>query len=134
MQGQTATKTSAPPQFIIREYEPRDLRSVLDLIKLGSGGPTETWDESYWRWEHFDNPFGQSILFVATNGAGQIISLRSSIRWRFKAGSMIVKAVRSSNLVTHPDYRGHGVLTALSRRVIEKLRNDNIDQASNGLS
>ena len=128
MQSQTLTGIKRPPQFIIREYKPGDMSSVLALAQLGLvGGSIGTWEENFWRWKHFDNPFGQSIVLVATNSIGQIIGLRALSHWRFKAGDTVVKAARAVDTVTHPDYRRYGVFSALTRRAVEQSKNSGID-------
>ena len=127
MQNQILTETKEQSHFNIREYEPEDMSSVLALYQHGYSMPTRTGEESFWLWKHYNNPFGQSMMHVATNNTGQIIGLRTLMRWRFKAGSMIVKAVRGIDAVTHPDYRRYGVFSAMTRKAVEQSKNSGVD-------
>lgn len=115
-------------EYEIRDYQPEDESSVLALVQQGmGGGPTGKRDESFWRWKHLENPFGSSIALVATNRTGQIIGLRTFMRWRFKAGDNTVSAVRAVDTVTHPEYRRYGVFSALTHRAVEQARNGGVD-------
>ena len=114
-------------EYEIRDYLSEDESPVLDLVQQGMGsGPAGIRDKSFWRWKHFNNPFGHSIALVATNREGQIIGLRTFMRWRFSSGDTLVKAVRAVDTVTHPDYRGHGVFSTLTRKAVEQSKNSEI--------
>ena len=105
----------------IRDYQPEDESSVLGLVQQGlGGGPTGTRDRGFWRWKHSDNPFGSSIALVAANGAGQIVGLRTFMRWRLRAGNTIIRAVRPVDTVTHPEYRRYGVFSALTQMAVNR--------------
>jgi GNAT superfamily N-acetyltransferase len=117
-----------PEEFEIRDYIAEDESQVLALIQHGmGGGPTGTRDREFWQWKHFNNPFGPSIALVAVHRDGQIVGLRTFMRWRFQAGDNTISAVRAVDTVTHPDYRRYGVFTALTRKAVEKARNSGID-------
>ena len=112
----------------IREYVPEDESPVLALIQRGmGGGPTGTRDKGFWQWKHFRNPFGPSIMLVAVHKDGQIIGLRTFMRWRFQAADRLISAVRAVDTVTHPDYRRYGVFSALIRKAVENVKNSGID-------
>ena len=111
----------------IRDYVAEDENPVLALIQRGmGGGPTGTRDRGFWHWKHFQNPFGPSISLVAVHRDGQIIGLRTFMRWRFQAGDRPVNAVRAVDTVTHPDYRRYGVFSNLTRQAVEKVRKASI--------
>ena len=115
-------------EYEIREYQPEDENSVLALVQQGlGGGPAGNRDGGFWRWKHLDNPFGPSIALVATNGAGQIVGLRTFMRWRLRAGNTVIKAVRPVDTVTHPEYRHHGVFSALTQEAVNQSRNNGVD-------
>jgi GNAT superfamily N-acetyltransferase len=119
---------NVPEEILIRDYSAEDENAVLVLIQRGmGGGPTGTRDRGFWRWKHFYNPFGTSIVMVAVHKNGQIIGLRTFMRWRFQAGDKPVLAVRAVDTVTHPDYRRYGVFSSLTRTAIEKIRDNGID-------
>jgi hypothetical protein len=112
----------------IRDYQPEDEGSILALVQQSlGGGPTGTRDERYWRWKHLDNPFGSSIALVATNGVGQIVGLRTFMRWSLRTGNTIVRAVRPVDTVTHPQYRRYGIFSELTQMAMNKSRNNAVD-------
>jgi GNAT superfamily N-acetyltransferase len=117
-----------PEEFEIRDYTTDDESQVLALIQRGmGGGPTGTRDKGFWQWKHFHNPFGPSIALVAVHKSGQIIGLRTFMRWRFQAGGETINAVRAVDTVTHPDYRRYGVFSALTRQAVETVKKSGID-------
>jgi GNAT superfamily N-acetyltransferase len=115
-------------EFSIRQYQPEDESAVLTLIQEGmGGGPTGKRDEAFWRWKHYQNPFGPSISLVAVSTNGKIIGLRTFMRWRFQAANTMVNAVRAVDTVTHPEYRRYGVFSALTRQAVEQVKKNGID-------
>lgn len=114
--------------FDIRPYQPEDEDAVLALIQQGmGGGPTGTRDRAFWQWKHFDNPFGRSISLVAVHNSGQIIGLRTFMRWRFKSNSSVVNAVRAVDTVSHPDYRRYGVFSVLTEEAVRQTKESGVD-------
>jgi len=112
----------------IRHYQPEDESAVLALVQQGmGGGPTGKRDEVFWRWKHFDNPFGESIAMVATGPAGQIIGLRTFMRWRFAAKGTVINAVRAVDTVTHPEYRRYGIFSTLTKEAVRQTKESGVD-------
>ena len=115
-------------EYEVRNFQAEDTGSVLDLMQLGlGGGPSGTRDEIFWRWKHYDNPFGRSIVLVATNGTGHIAGLRTFMQWHFRAGNRVVKAVRAVDTVTHPEHRRFGVFTTLTTKAVQQAKNSGVD-------
>jgi hypothetical protein len=57
----------------IRAYEPGDEDEVLALLTASlGGGPTGARSAPFFRWKHLDNPFGRSLMLVATTD-GRVI-------------------------------------------------------------
>jgi hypothetical protein len=126
--SQATTENSESSRIFIREYTPKDESEVLALIQQGMGGGlTGKREEAFWRWKHFNNPFGPSIALLATSASGQIIGLRTFMRWRFLSGDFSHKAVRAVDTVTHPDFRRYGIFSKLTLKGIESAKNDGVD-------
>ena len=108
----------------IRSYVDADEEEVLDLVRgsLG-GGPAGERPPEYFRWKHLQNPFGRSFMIVAESG-GAIVGFRALMRWRFSAGNRTVEAVRPVDTVTHPDHRGRGVFSRLTRTALDSLADE----------
>lgn len=114
------------PGISIRPYEAADETPVLAMLReaLGEG---RTFDRSvaFWRWKHFDNPFGASLLMIAADG--EILGLRAFMRWRFRVGGESVSAVRAVDTATHPTRRRSGVFSRLTSLSVERARDDGVD-------
>ncbi len=110
----------------IRDYQTADEEAVLRLLRaaLGTGRAFDR-TAAFWRWKHFENPFGTSLLLVATNGDVQ--GLRAFLRWRFRGATRTIYALRAVDTATHPEYRRHGVFSALTRRAVERARDEGVD-------
>jgi GNAT superfamily N-acetyltransferase len=117
-------EASVETEVVIRPYRDDDASEVLDLL-VGSlgGGPAGERPPEYFQWKHLDNPFGRSYMIVA-EFAGRIIGFRALMRWQFGIGDRTVEAVRPVDTVTHPDHRGRGVFSRLTRAALESLQGE----------
>jgi hypothetical protein len=118
------SETSAGTDLLVRAYDDRDEAEVLDLIRgsLG-GGPAGRRPPEYFRWKHLANPFGRSFMIVA-EAEGRIIGFRALMRWRFQANDREIAAVRPVDTVTHPEERGRGVFSRLTRSALDSLQGE----------
>jgi GNAT superfamily N-acetyltransferase len=109
--------------FDIREYADADEEQVLALLRatLGVGGSFDR-SADFWRWKHFENPFGASQLLLAANG--EVLGLRAFMRWRFRTPSGTIRAVRAVDTSTHPGYRRLGIFSKLTQASLERARAD----------
>ncbi len=108
----------------IRPYRHRDEAGVLALLGAAlGGGPTGERLPEFFRWKHFDNPFGSSFMLVA-EAEGDIVGLRAFMRWRFVAGDNVFRALRAVDTATHPAYQGRGVFKRLTLRALDEVRGE----------
>jgi predicted N-acetyltransferase YhbS len=115
---------AATETLTIRPYHESDEDPVLELLTASLGpGPAGARTAEFFRWKHLDNPFGRSLLLVAED-EGRIVGLRAFMRWRFRAGSATVRAVRAVDTATHPDHQGRGIFSRLTREALELLQSD----------
>jgi GNAT superfamily N-acetyltransferase len=116
--------TSTGTELLMRPYRDEDEPEVLELLRgsLG-GGPGGQRTPEYFRWKHLESPFGRSFMIVAER-EGRIIGFRALMRWRFRIGGRTVQAVRPVDTVTHPEERGRGVFSALTRAALESLKGE----------
>jgi hypothetical protein len=114
--------------YHIREYQPNDENAVVALLQQNmDSGNTGTWNQNFWRWKHVNNPFGPSIGFVAVNNTGQIVGFQTFMRWRFKTGNTVIKAVRSVDTITNPEYRRYGISSALNHKAFDQMEASGIE-------
>jgi GNAT superfamily N-acetyltransferase len=118
------SKVSRSTEIDVRHYRQEDESRVLDLLAstLG-GGPTGHRPPEFFRWKHAQNPFGPSYMLVA-EADDRIVGLRAFMRWRFRAGDQLLRAVRAVDTATHPEYQGRGIFSRLTRRAVDELRQD----------
>jgi GNAT superfamily N-acetyltransferase len=108
----------------VRRYEDRDERAVLGLLTASlGGGPTGVRSAEFFRWKHFENPFGRSLMLVAES-QGEVVGLRAFMRWEFVSAGRILRAVRAVDTATHPEHQGRGIFSRLTLEAIELLRGD----------
>jgi hypothetical protein len=118
--GDLTTRTD----LVVRAYRDADEPEVLELLRGSLGeGPGGRRSPEYFRWKHVENHFGRSYMIVAESG-GRIIGFRALMRWRFRVGDRTIEAVRPVDTVTHPDERGRGVFSTLTRAALEALRGE----------
>jgi GNAT superfamily N-acetyltransferase len=112
------------PVILIRPYTDEDEAAALAVLtKSLGGGPAGQRSPEFFRWKHFGNPFGRSFILVAEAG-DRIVGVRALMRWRFRAGSHDLRAVRAVDTATHPQWQGRGVFTRLTLEAIEGLREE----------
>jgi GNAT superfamily N-acetyltransferase len=111
----------------VDDYRPEDEPLVLELMRQ-SLGESELLPRtpSFWRWKHFENPFGPSLLLVARINE-QIVGLRAYLRWRFVSPSGTLDAMRAVDTATHPDYQRHGVFRLLTLEANRKAGEAGVD-------
>jgi GNAT superfamily N-acetyltransferase len=108
----------------VRPFTMQDEAEVLDLLRSALGeGPTGERSSRFFRWKHMENPFGNSLMLVAEAG-GRILGLRAFMRWRLRADTRTLSAVRAVDTATLPEAQGKGVFSRLTREAVEIMRPD----------
>lgn len=110
----------AGPELTVRPARPEDRPRLVELLALCLGEGSVPRTEEFWRWKHEANPFGPSPVLVA-EAEGRIVGVRAFLRWRWRSGEREVPAVRAVDTATHPDWRGRGVFSSLTRRLLEEV-------------
>jgi GNAT superfamily N-acetyltransferase len=112
------------PTITVRQFAATDEVAVLGLLNAAlGGGPAGRRPPEFFRWKHWANPFGPSLMLVAESD-GQPIGLRAFMRWRFQSGGRTVTAVRAVDTATHPNYQGRGVFSLLTRTALDLLKDE----------
>lgn len=104
----------------VRALRPGDTEAVLALLRLGLGAGNVPRTPEFWRWKHDRNPFGRSYGLVAESG-GRLVGVRVFLRWSFHAGERELVALRAVDTVTHPDWRGRGLFSRLTRELLAEV-------------
>lgn len=104
----------------LRAATPEDEPQILALLQSSLGWLADEQHARFYRWKHVENPFGPSYGWVAVDG-GRVVGLRLFLRWEFRVGDEVVRAVRAVDTATHPDYRGQGIFRRLTLHGLEEL-------------
>lgn len=110
-------------ELTVRPARPEDRPRLVELLTLCLGEGSVPRTEEFWRWKHEANPFGPSPVLLA-EVEGRIVGVRAFLRWRWRSGEREVPAVRAVDTATHPDWRGRGVFSRLTRRLLEDVAAD----------
>lgn len=107
-------------ELTVRPARPEDRPALLDLLALCLGEGSVPRTAELWSWKHLESPFGPSPILVA-EAEGRPVGLRAFLRWRWRSGGREVPAVRAVDTATHPDWRGRGVFSTLTRSLLEEV-------------
>jgi hypothetical protein len=117
---------SDQPAIEYRPYTRADEEQIVDLLRISMKKPDFPDMPGFWRWKHYENPFGESPGLVAI-GEGTVIGLRVFLRWEWRAKGRIFRAVRAVDTATHPDWGRRGIFEHMTREMIERLTADGMD-------
>lgn len=112
----------------VRHFTDSDTEEVLDVMRA-SLGETEVLqrNQQLFAWKHLDNPFGKSIMLVATE-SGQIVGFRAFMRWKLQTpDGAEIRCVRPVDTATHPEHRRKGIFRELTNSAVEEARADEVD-------
>jgi len=73
-----------------------------------------------------DNPFGKSPVLLAFEG-NMLVGVRAFMRWEWRQGDRIYKAVRAVDTATHPEHQGKGIFKTLTLQLVEQCRAEGVD-------
>jgi GNAT superfamily N-acetyltransferase len=98
---------------------PCDTAVIDEIARLGavvSGDRTEVANAGFLRWQYLDNPTGKAIVWLAREIAkGRLVGSYAVIPIPLKIGDKEIVGSLSLNTMTHPEFRGKGIFTALAR-------------------
>ena len=117
---------SGGPAVEVRAYRPGDRDAVLALLATSLGWLPDDHHEAFFTWKHAQNPFGPSLAWVAL-ADGELAGFRTFLRWEFTVGGDVRRAVRAVDTATHPEHRGRGVFSELTRHGLEALPAAGVD-------
>jgi GNAT superfamily N-acetyltransferase len=113
------THTSAPAS--VRAATAEDLSAILRLIATSYDRQDDLARLHYWQWKHEANPFGPSPCLVAEAGP-TLVGVRVFLRWTWRSGDRDIQAVRAVDTATHPEWRGQGIFSRLTMRLVEEMQ------------
>lgn len=96
---------------------------IDEIIVLLNKSFTSDHNKEKFIWKHFENPFGKSYGLLAIDDK-LIVGLRMFMRWEFKKGNRIIKAIRPVDTCTHPEYQGKGIFKKLTLTGLENIKKE----------
>ena len=112
---------------LIDAYRPGDESEVLEILRLALGdSQTAPRTPDFWRWKHFANPFGESLLLVA-RVEDRVAGVRAYLRWRLRTPGRGLQALRAVDTATHPDHLRQGIFRALTLEANRRAEAEGID-------
>ena len=117
-----------PETIVVREFEDHDLGQVLDVLKaaLGETHLLRRTPELF-SWKHIRNPFGRSLILVATSGS-RIAGVRAFMRWQLVTPEgQTLQCVRAVDTATHPDFHRQGIFSTLTTEAVDRVHGDGVD-------
>ncbi len=113
------------PESIVRPATEHDTPRILDLIAASYNHAPTPLRADYWRWKHEENPFGASPCLVAESN-GHLVGVRVFLRWNWYSENHSVRAVRAVDTATLPEWRGRGVFSRLTMRLVEQVQKEGV--------
>jgi GNAT superfamily N-acetyltransferase len=110
----------------IRQAHEGDIPAIVELLKLSLGESLMPKSEAFWRWKHLDNPFGKSPVLLAFHG-NLLVGVRAFMRWEWRMGDRIYKAVRAVDTATHPEHQGKGIFKKLTLKLVQQCQREGVD-------
>ena len=115
------------PEITVREATPDDVGEILNVLRAALG---ETLllkrTRAQWSWKHETNPFGRSIVLVATSG-DRIAGVRALMRWQLTTpGRATLDCLRPVDTATHPDFERQGIFRRLTMEALDLARAEGV--------
>ena len=125
----TVTAPNVPPiEMRLRRAKSEDRPAIIALCRRSLGWQADDPNEAFFEWKHDENPFGQSPTWVAQDESGNLVGLRTFLKWRFhRPDGTTISAVRAVDTATHPDWQGRGIFSRLTLGALDDLRDDGVD-------
>jgi GNAT superfamily N-acetyltransferase len=109
----------------VRPARADETSQILGLIDASYDRQENPSRLEYWRWKHERSPFGPSPCLVAESN-GHLVGVRVFLRWNWQSGRHLVRAVRAVDTATLPEWRGKGVFSRLTMRLVEQVQAEGV--------
>ena len=112
----------------IREFEESDLGQTLDVLRAALGEtPLLRRTPELFSWKHIRNPFGRSIVLIASAGS-RVVGVRAFMRWNLLTpDGETLRCVRAVDTATHPDFHRRGIFSRLTNEAVDRASEDGVD-------
>ena len=130
--AETSPRRASDQPITFRRSTPADLQGIIDVCRSALDWEDGDLDVDYFRWKHFDNPFGSSPIWLAEDpSSGRIVGLRTMMRWELVRGGERLRLGRAVDTATLPSHQGRGIFSKLTREAVAGLESDGFDAIFN---
>lgn len=101
----------------ITRLQPGDEARIIDLFQQSFG---RAMSPDFWHWRFCDHPAGGPLFMLAWDG-DTLAASYSATHSTLRVDGEVVPSVLSTTTMTHPDYRGRGLMEACGKALYEDL-------------
>jgi N-acetylglutamate synthase-like GNAT family acetyltransferase len=110
----------------IRKGIEADILPIVNLLKQSLGESLLPKSETFWRWKHIENPFGESPVLIAEE-SNELIGVRAFLMWKWFYVDKQFIAARAVDTATHPNHQGKGIFKKLTLQLLENCKHHQVD-------
>ncbi len=107
----------------IRPYQKGDEKQILELF--GHAFAPRQLSLPYWSWRFQDNPYGPAVIELAWQN-DRLVAHYAVTRLMMRIAGETLCAGLTGTVMTHRDFRGRGLLSALGRKAYQDMADQGI--------
>ena len=116
--------------LLLREANCDDCNEIVSLLKSTLGDSLLPKTVEYWKWKHYDNPFGISKIIVASFDS-EIIGVRAFLKWKWQNKCTTINAIRAVDTATAKQFQNQGIFKKLTLFALAQCKLEGIDLVFN---
>lgn len=105
----------------IREATSSDIPEIIRVLRASIGEAKLPKTEEIWKYKHFDNPFGTSLVLLAVD-SGRIIGVRAFMKWEWNLNGTRFSALRAVDTGILPEHQGKGIFKTLNSVGLDRAK------------
>lgn len=105
-----------------------DTVQIVELLNTRLSGRMQL---PQFRWKHAENPSGRSLVLYAKNEAGNVVSVRSFMRWDLKWKGRTISGAQPCDTATAVEYERQGLFTKLTNEALTQLERAGVEVVFN---
>ena len=116
--------------LLLREANFDDCNEIVSLLKSTLGDSLLPKTVDYWKWKHYDNPFGTSKIILASFNS-EIIGVRAFLKWKWQNKYTTINAIRAVDTATARQFQNRGIFKKLTLFALAQCKSEGIDLVFN---
>ena len=109
---------------VIFKKDNPDIKEMCDFLNPSFKNPVvdATYTPDFWKWKHFDNPDGKSLMFVAKHN-NKIVGARPLWKNTLSYKGKDFDALQCVDSAVHPAMRGRRIFSNLNKYAMDNVKN-----------